>query len=91
MFPLINPYGHVVYQAQRGDVDTVLINGRIVKRAHQLVGIDLPAARRLVEQTIDYLMDQLGRDAWVDGMHPEIPITRVLDNPYTYTYAEKRS
>ena len=28
MFPLLNPYGHVAFQAQRGDVHTVLVNGR---------------------------------------------------------------
>jgi 5-methylthioadenosine/S-adenosylhomocysteine deaminase len=89
MFPLLNPYGHVVYQAQRGDVHTVLVNGRIVKLAHQLVGVDLGAARKRAEQTVDYLMAQLGNEAWVEGMHPEIPVTRVLDNPYTYTYEQK--
>jgi 5-methylthioadenosine/S-adenosylhomocysteine deaminase len=30
----------------------------------------------------------LGPEAWAEGMHPEIPETRVLDNPYTYTYDE---
>jgi cytosine/adenosine deaminase-related metal-dependent hydrolase len=25
MFPLLNPYGHAVFQAQRGDVHTVLV------------------------------------------------------------------
>jgi hypothetical protein len=38
---------------------TVLVNGRLVKFDHRLV-----------------------------GMHPEIPEQRVLENPYTYTYAE---
>ena len=41
MFPLLNPYGHVVFQAQRGDVHTVLVNGRVVKYDHRLVGVDL--------------------------------------------------
>jgi 5-methylthioadenosine/S-adenosylhomocysteine deaminase len=86
MFPLLNPYGHVVYQAQRGDVHTVLVNGRVVKQAHQLVGIDLGAARRAVTETVDYLRGQLGDEAWVEGMHPEIPEARVINNPYTYTY-----
>jgi 5-methylthioadenosine/S-adenosylhomocysteine deaminase len=86
MFPLLNPYGHVVFQTQRGDVDTVLVNGRVVKSAHQLVGIDLSRARSLVEQTVGYLRSQLGEDAWIEGMHPEIPEAKVLDNPYTYTY-----
>ena len=34
MYPLLNPYGHVVFQAQRGDVHTVIVNGRVVKFAH---------------------------------------------------------
>jgi 5-methylthioadenosine/S-adenosylhomocysteine deaminase len=88
MFPLLNPYGHVVFQAQRGDVHTVLVNGRLVKFDHRLVGIDLARARQAVEQTVDYLRGQLGEAAWVEGMHPEIPEQRVLENPYTYTYAE---
>jgi 5-methylthioadenosine/S-adenosylhomocysteine deaminase len=85
MFPLLNPYGHVVFQAQRGDVHTVVINGRVVKHEHRLVGIDLGKAREVVGQTVDYLQGQLGPVAWVEGMHPEIPATQVFDNPYTYT------
>ena len=44
-FPLLNPYGHVAFQAQRGDVHTVLVDGRIVKHEHRLVGADLAAVR----------------------------------------------
>jgi cytosine/adenosine deaminase-related metal-dependent hydrolase len=85
MFPLLNPYGHVALQAQRGDVHTVLVNGRVVKHRHRLVGIDLGAARRAVESTVEYLRSTLGPDAWAQGMNPEIPTTEILDNPYTYT------
>jgi cytosine/adenosine deaminase-related metal-dependent hydrolase len=85
MFPIFNPYGHVALQAQRGDVHTVLVNGRIVKRDHQLVGIDLDRARQVVEQTVDYLRAELGEDAWEKGMNPDVPQVEVLDNPYTYT------
>jgi cytosine/adenosine deaminase-related metal-dependent hydrolase len=88
MFPLLNPYGHVVFQAQRGDVHTVVVNGRVVKASHRLVGVDLAKARQAVGQTVDYLKGVLGPEAWTEGMHPEIPETRVLDNPYTYTYTE---
>jgi cytosine/adenosine deaminase-related metal-dependent hydrolase len=86
MFPLLHPYGHVVFQAQRGDVDTVIVNGRVVKSAHQLVGIDLGHARQAVDETVAYLQSQLGEEAWNSGMHPEIPEAKVLENPYTYTY-----
>jgi urease alpha subunit len=85
MFPLLNPHGHVAFQAQRGDVDTVIVNGRIVKRDHRLVGVDLAAARGAVERTVEHLRSQLGEEAWEQGMNPEVPNTEVLDNPYTYT------
>ena len=39
-FPLLNPYGHVAFQAQRGDVHTVLVDGRVVKSEGRLVGFD---------------------------------------------------
>ena len=42
-FPLLNPYGHVAFQAQRGDVHTVVVDGRVVKSDGKLVGIDLAA------------------------------------------------
>jgi 5-methylthioadenosine/S-adenosylhomocysteine deaminase len=45
MLPVLHPYGHVAFQAHRGDVHTVLVNGRVVKDAHRLVGIDLGAPR----------------------------------------------
>jgi cytosine/adenosine deaminase-related metal-dependent hydrolase len=85
MTPLLHPYGHVVFQAQRGDVEAVLVDGRVVKRDHRLVGVDLAAARRTVEQTVEHLRSTLGEEAWRQGMNPDVPETKILDNPYTYT------
>ncbi|GAB2966185.1 amidohydrolase family protein [Amycolatopsis acidiphila] len=84
-FPLLNPYGHVAFQAQRGDVHTVLVDGRVVKHDHRLVGIDLAAVRREVEETVGHLRSAMGEEAWRTGMNPDIPATKILDNPYTYT------
>jgi cytosine/adenosine deaminase-related metal-dependent hydrolase len=84
-FPLLNPYGHVAFQAQRGDVHTVLVNGRVVKHEHRLVGVDLAAARRAADRTVEYLRSTMGEEAWQKGMNPDIPQTTILDNPYTYT------
>lgn len=75
----------MAFQAQRGDVHTVVIDGRLVKHDHRLVGGDLAMARRTVEQTVEYLIDRLGHEAWTRGMNPDIPEKKVLDNPYTYT------
>ena len=84
-FPVLNVYGHVAFQAQRGDVHTVLVDGRVVKHDGRLVGIDLAAARREVEDTVSYLRTELGEEEWAKGMNPDIPESKVLDNPYQYT------
>ncbi|GAA1272871.1 MULTISPECIES: amidohydrolase family protein [Streptomyces] len=68
MFPILHPYGHVVFQAQRGDVHTVLVNGRVVKHAHRLVGVDLAAIRHAVANTVDHLRGALGEEAWAQGL-----------------------
>ncbi|PRY45038.1 amidohydrolase family protein [Umezawaea tangerina] len=84
-FPLLNPYGHIAFQAQRADVHTVVVNGRVVKSDGRLVGVDLGAVRAKVEDTVDHLRSTLGEEAWAKGMNPDIPTREVLDNPYTYT------
>ncbi len=90
-FPLLNPYGHVAFQAQRADVHTVLVDGRVVKHEHRLAGADLGAVRRTVEATVDYLRSALGEEAWAAGMNPDLPSTEVLDNPYQYTEFKSES
>lgn len=84
MTPIVNPYGHVVFQASRGDVDTVLVGGVPVKLAHRLVAGDLAGARSRLEASVEYLRSTIG-EAWETDMTPEIPESKVLDNPYTYT------
>ena len=76
MFPILHPYGHVAFQAQRADVHTVLVDGRVVKHDGRLVGIDLARARRAVEETVEFAQRELGDDVWTSGMHPEIPETQ---------------
>ena len=84
-FPVLHPYGHVVFQAQRGDVHTVLVNGRVVKHEHRLVDTDLASVRRNVDATIEHLRSTIGDEEWEAGMNPDIPASKVMDNPYTYT------
>ena len=85
MLPVLHPYGHVAFQAQRGDVHTVLVNGRVVKHAGRLAGTDLARARQAVEATVEHAMSTLGEEAWARGMHPDIPEREILENPYQYT------
>ena len=60
MFPILHPYGHVAFQAQRGDVHTVLVDGRVVKPDGRLVGVDLAAARRAIDETVEFAQRELG-------------------------------
>ncbi|WP_378148094.1 amidohydrolase family protein [Cnuibacter sp. UC19_7] len=85
MFPILNPYGHVALQAGRADVHTVVVDGKVAKHDGKLVGDDLARIRSQAEETVDYLRSTLGEDVWQAGMNPEIPETKVLDNPYMYT------
>lgn len=84
MFPLVNPYGHVTMQAQRGDVHTVVINGNIVKHEHKLLGVDLARVRATVDETVQFLESTLGAEAWESGMHPDLPPKKNIANPYKY-------
>ena len=63
---------------------TVLVNGKVVKFDHKLVGVDLARAKASIESTIEYLKAEHGPEEWEKGMHPEIPEHETLNNPYTY-------
>ena len=81
--PLINPWGQVVYQAQRGDVHTVLVGGEVVKSNGKVVAGDLQGVKAKLDDTVSYLETEVG-DEWVSGQYPEIPEAEVLYNPYQY-------
>jgi cytosine/adenosine deaminase-related metal-dependent hydrolase len=85
MFPLLHPYGHVVFQAGRADVHTVMVDGTVVKYDHHLLGAELARARQAIAQTVEYAQAQLGAQAWNEAMNPEKAVIELRDNPYTYT------
>jgi cytosine/adenosine deaminase-related metal-dependent hydrolase len=86
MFPVLNPEGHLVFQAGRGDVHTVLVNGRAVKYDHRLLATDrLEEARRLCAESIEHVRGVLGEEAWDAKMHPEQPEEDQIANPYQYS------
>lgn len=81
--PLINPWGQIVYQAQRGDVHTVLVGGEVVKSNGKVVAGDLKGVKAKLDDTVSYLEREVGDD-WIAGQFPEIPEREVLFNPYQY-------
>jgi len=46
--PLYSPYSHLVYAASGADVDTVVINGRVVMENRRLLTIDEEEVMRKV-------------------------------------------
>jgi cytosine/adenosine deaminase-related metal-dependent hydrolase len=85
MFPILHPYGHVVFQAGRGDVHTVMVDGKVVKHEHRMLGIDLARAKQAVGKTVEYARGKMGEQAWTEAMNPAKAKVDVIDNPYTYT------
>jgi 5-methylthioadenosine/S-adenosylhomocysteine deaminase len=68
--PVIDPVAAVVLSADVSNVDTVIVNGKVLKRDGRILG-DVDRARRLSEDSRDYLVSKTERDAnWT------VPATR---------------
>jgi 5-methylthioadenosine/S-adenosylhomocysteine deaminase len=91
MGPVLHPHGHVVFQAGRGDVHTVIINGRIAKHEGRLVGVDLPAVHAAVADTIEFIRATMGEEAWQQSLTPPLPESERIPNPYTYSDVDART
>jgi len=61
--PLYHAYSHLVYAANGSDVDTVLINGRIVMENRRLLTIDEGKVMMEVRRIADKIRDSLGMTA----------------------------
>jgi 5-methylthioadenosine/S-adenosylhomocysteine deaminase len=68
MTPTSNPIGHIVFQAGRGDVDTVLANGRVLKHRGTLIGADLNHAHRFIEESLQYVRSKIPDKDWEQAM-----------------------
>jgi cytosine/adenosine deaminase-related metal-dependent hydrolase len=56
--PCVNPVGEVVFHTSSQNIDTVIINGRIVKRDGKLVGIDWPMLREELRKRCERIVIQ---------------------------------
>jgi hypothetical protein len=62
-----------------------MVDGKVVKHDHRLLGIDLSGARQAVAKTVEYAQGQMGEQAWNEAMNPAKAVVELIDNPYTYT------
>jgi cytosine/adenosine deaminase-related metal-dependent hydrolase len=58
--PFNNAYGAVVTAMDTSNVDTVMVAGKVVKRAGKLLGVDLDRVGREAAASRDYLVGKLG-------------------------------
>jgi 5-methylthioadenosine/S-adenosylhomocysteine deaminase len=65
IYPALNAIGAVVHAADRSNVDTVIIGGRVMKSGGKLLGIDQDQLKGLVDESIEYLFK-------AEGYQPDI-------------------
>ena len=63
MTPLNNPIGAVVYNGHPGLVDTVLVDGKVVKRDGELLGVDKQRVRRLAVESRDDILRRADKES----------------------------
>jgi 5-methylthioadenosine/S-adenosylhomocysteine deaminase len=80
MTPMNNPVGAFVYNAHPGLVDTVLVDGRIVKRAGAMVGVDAARVRRAAIESRDDIIRRAAGSAgariggdWIPEAYVAVP------------------
>lgn len=76
LVPVHDPVGALVLYANGSDVDTVFINGEIVKSNGKLVGVDWPKVRQMLRDSVAAVMERskkapreaisAGEKYWVD-------------------------
>ena len=60
LYPSNNAFGTVVHAAERSNVDTVIINGRLRKRGGQVVGLDMDRLKAATEESRTHLFSTMG-------------------------------
>ncbi|MBP1124363.1 MULTISPECIES: amidohydrolase family protein [Pseudomonas] len=60
LYPSGNAFGTVVHAAERSNVDTVMIGGRVVKRDGKVLGVDSEQLRTAIDESREYLFAAAG-------------------------------
>jgi len=56
--PVYNKRSHIVYSAKTADVDTVIMNGKIVMKDREIKTVNVDRVMMLVEETRDSLLER---------------------------------
>jgi cytosine/adenosine deaminase-related metal-dependent hydrolase len=70
-YPIVDPVSTVVHQVDTRNVDTVMVDGRILKRDGRLVDADLRRARDLAASSLEFLLEHTTvQPTWVQSARP---------------------
>jgi 5-methylthioadenosine/S-adenosylhomocysteine deaminase len=69
--PNVDDFGTIVMQSRTGDIDTVMVNGRVVKRAGRLVHVDIAAVNARADQTFERLAERFAANGGSKPPRPE--------------------
>ena len=61
--PLTNPVSHIVYAAKGSDVDTVIVNGRVLMQNRQLRTLDLEEVLKFANEEAGKLFAKAGKQS----------------------------
>ena len=69
-YPMVNAPGTVVTMMDRSHVDTVIVGGKVKKRAGQLVGVNLEWLFKEIENSQDRVLNRIhSKKIPIDGLH----------------------
>ena len=60
LYPVNNAIGTVVHAAERSNIDTVIIGGRIRKRGGVVLGVDREKLRSVIDESCTHLFNAAG-------------------------------
>ena len=76
MVPVRDPVKNIVYNAEMEDVETVIINGRLVLREGKVLGADVPELNRKLQAAGERMWSRLGSNDWANRSVDELsPLT----------------
>ncbi len=58
IFPSNDAIGTLVHAADRSNIDTVMVNGKILKSGGKLIGTDLDSLKQRAEPSVPYLLEK---------------------------------
>jgi hypothetical protein len=85
IFPSYDPYSTILYSAEESDVETVIINGKLVMENRQLITVDKEKAIRDVDEWVKKLLTSSSKEAKDNPIEKTFQLCQNFPNPFNPT------